>query len=314
MVRSGAMEGPMAAHGASRGVPMARHNRTVHALVRLVRPHQWVKNVLVLVALVTAHRWGDPHAVLAALRVAAAFCLVASAVYAVNDVLDREADAAHPAKRDRPVACGAVSPGLALGIAAALAASGIALAAAGSGPALGALAAYAAVALAYCMLFKRLLWIDVVALAALYVLRVVAGAWAIEVAPSPWLLAFAGFVFASLASLKRYADLRAFAGDVLPGRAYRRDDSGVVLAVGAAAGVVAVLVLALYANSPDVSAMYEHPHWIWLLCPLLLYWLARMWMLAHRAAVDADPIVFALRDPASWAVAGGFVAAVALAL
>ena len=284
------------------------------ALLRLARPHQWVKNLLVLVALVTSHRWGDPAALAAVLRVLAAFCLVASAVYAVNDVLDRAADAAHPGKRHRPVASGAVSPVTALGFAAVLAIAGFVLAWPSGQAAVGALAAYAAISMAYCTLLKRLLWVDVVALAALYVLRVVAGAWAIPVEPSPWLLAFAGFVFASLASLKRYADLRAFDGDALPGRAYCRDDAAVVLAVGGAAGGVAVLVLALYANSPDVRALYEHPQWIWLLCPLLLYWLARMWTLAHRAAVDADPIVFALRDPASWAVAAGFVAAVALAL
>jgi 4-hydroxybenzoate polyprenyltransferase len=284
------------------------------ALLRLARPHQWVKNLLVLVALVTSHRWGDVAALGAVLRMVAAFCLVASAVYATNDVLDRSADAAHPGKRHRPVASGAVSPAMAIGFALALAALGFAIAWPAGDAALGALTAYALVALAYCTVLKRLLWIDVVALAALYVLRVVAGAWAIPVAPSPWLLAFAGFVFASLASLKRYADLRAFVGDALPGRAYRRDDAAVVLAAGASAGVVAVLVLALYANSPDVRVLYGHPQWIWLLCPLLLYWLARLWTLAHRAVVDADPIVFALRDPASWAVAAGFVVAVALAL
>jgi 4-hydroxybenzoate polyprenyltransferase len=284
------------------------------AALALLRPHQWVKNLLVLVALVTSHRWGDPAALLAVLRMVAAFCLVASAVYAVNDVLDRAADAAHPGKRHRPVASGAVSPATAIGFAIALAAAGFVIAWPAGPAATGALAAYAIVALAYCALLKRLLWIDVVALAALYVLRVVAGAWAIPVEPSPWLLAFAGFVFASLASLKRYADLRAFDGDALPGRAYRRDDAAVVLAVGAAAGGVAVLVLALYANSPDVRALYEHPQWIWLLCPLLLYWLARLWTIAARAQLDADPIVFALRDGASWAVAIGFVVLIALAL
>lgn len=284
------------------------------AVLALLRPHQWVKNLLVLVALVTSHRWGEPHAVLAALRMVAAFCLVASAVYAVNDVLDRDADAAHPAKRSRPVASGALSPATALGVAVLLLLAGFALAWGTGVAALATLAAYAAVSLAYCVWLKRLLWVDVVALASLYVLRVVAGAHAIAVVASPWLLAFAGFVFASLASAKRYADLRSFDGESLPGRAYRREDARVVLAVGAACGAVAVLVLALYANSADVRALYQRPQWIWLLCPLLLYWLARLWTLAGRGVVHADPIVFALRDPASWAVAGGFVAAVALAL
>lgn len=284
------------------------------ALLALMRPHQWVKNLLVLVALLTSHRWSEPEAVLAALRMVLAFCLVASAVYAVNDVLDRDADAAHPAKRLRPVARGAVSPAQALLLAALLLAAGVAIAWPTGTAALATLLAYAVVSLAYCLLLKRLLWLDVVALAALYVLRVVAGAHAIAVVASPWLLAFAGFVFASLASAKRFADLRTFAGDALPGRAYRRDDAAVVQAIGVACGAVAVLVLALYANSADVRMLYTRPQWIWLLCPLLLYWLARMWTLASRGAVHADPIVFALRDPASWAVALGFVAAVALAL
>jgi 4-hydroxybenzoate polyprenyltransferase len=284
------------------------------ALIALLRPHQWVKNLLVLVALVTSHRWGEADAVLAALRMVAAFCLVASAVYAVNDVLDREADAAHPAKRGRPVARGAIAPAAALGTGALLLLAGFALAWGTGSAAVATLGAYAAVSLAYCVWLKRLLWIDVVALAALYVLRVVAGAHAIAVVTSPWLLAFAGFLFASLASAKRYADLRAFDGDGLPGRAYRREDAGAVLAIGAASGVVAVLVLALYANSADVRALYAAPQWIWLLCPLLLYWLARLWTLAGRGVVHADPIVFALRDPASWMVAVGFVAALALAL
>jgi 4-hydroxybenzoate polyprenyltransferase len=284
------------------------------AALALLRPHQWVKNLLVFTALITSHRWDQPAAVLAALQMFAAFCLAASAVYAVNDVLDREADAAHPSKRHRPVAAGAIAPGTALAIGAVLMLAAFAIAWPLGIDAFGALGVYALLAVGYCVVLKRLLWIDVLALAALYVLRVIAGAWAIAIEPSPWLLAFAGFLFLSLASLKRYGDLRQQGAAGLPGRAYQPGDEAPVLAIGAATGVVAVLVLALYVNSPDVRMLYAEPAWIWLLCPLLLYWLARLWTIAARAKLDADPIVFALRDGASWAVAIGFVVLIALAL
>jgi 4-hydroxybenzoate polyprenyltransferase len=284
------------------------------AALALLRPHQWVKNLLVFAALVTSHRWDQPAAVLAALQQFAAFCLAASAVYAVNDVLDRDADAAHPAKRHRPVASGALAPATALAIAAVLMLGAFALSWPLGIDAFGAVGVYALLAVGYCVVLKRLLWVDVLALAGLYVLRVIAGAWAIKVAPSPWLLAFAGFLFLSLASLKRYGDLRQQGPAGLPGRAYQQGDEAPVLAIGAATGVVAVLVLALYVNSPDVRVLYDQPVWIWLLCPLLLYWLARLWTIAARAKLDADPIVFALRDGASWAVAIGFIVLIALAL
>jgi 4-hydroxybenzoate polyprenyltransferase len=284
------------------------------AALALLRPHQWVKNLLVFTALITSHRWDQPAAVLAALQMFAAYCLAASAVYAVNDVLDREADAAHPSKRHRPVAAGVIAPGTALAISAVLMLAAFAIAWPLGVDAFGALGVYALLAVGYCVVLKRLLWVDVLALAALYVLRVIAGAWAIAVEPSPWLLAFAGFLFLSLASLKRYGDLRQHGAAGLPGRAYQPGDEAPVLAIGAATGVVAVLVLALYVNSPDVRVLYAEPAWIWLLCPLLLYWLARLWTIAARAKLDADPIVFALRDGASWAVAIGFVVLIALAL
>jgi 4-hydroxybenzoate polyprenyltransferase len=284
------------------------------AALALLRPHQWVKNLLVFVALVASHRWGQADALAAALQQFIAFCLVASAVYAVNDVLDREADAAHPGKRHRPVASGALAPAAALGLGAVLAVTGAAIAWPLGLDAFAALCLYALLALAYCTVLKRLLWADVLALAALYVLRVIAGAFAIVVVPSPWLLAFAGFLFGGLAALKRYGDLRQHEGGGLPGRAYTAADQAPLLAIGGACGVVAVLVLALYVNSPDVRVLYTRPHWIWLLCPLLLYWLARLWSVAARARLDADPIVFALRDVASWVVALASAGLIVLAL
>lgn len=281
------------------------------AWLRLLRPHQWAKNLLLFVALLTAHRWGDPAAVAAALRAFLAFCAAASAVYVVNDALDVAADRAHPDKRRRPFASGALDPRLAALLAPALAVAALALAWPLPRAALLALAIYGALALAYCVWLKRLLWLDVIALAALYVLRVLAGAYAIDVPPSAWLSAFALFLFASLAACKRHDEL--VAGGSAAGRAWRAADAPVALALGAAAGLVAVLVLALYVQSPDVRALYAQPAWIWLSCPILLYWLGRMWTLAGRGALRGDPILYALRDPASLlsaaALAGVFVVA-----
>jgi 4-hydroxybenzoate polyprenyltransferase len=284
------------------------------ALIRLLRPHQWAKNLLVFVALFTSHGWRDPAALRAAAIAFLAFCLTASAVYVVNDVLDLDADRAHPDKRERPFASGALSTAWAWPLAPLLFALALTMAWTLPLAARIELALYAVLALAYCLLLKRLLWLDVLALAALYGLRVVAGAHAIDVLPSSWLLAFALFVFFSLGALKRYAELSLAQGKDLDGRAYRAQDALPILALGAASALTAVLVLALYVNSPEVRVLYRQPAWIWLLCPLLLYWLARLWTLAERGVVRADPLLFALRDPASLLVGAATLSVVLAAL
>ena len=273
---------------------------SVAALLRLLRPHQWAKNLLVFVAVFTAHRYADATAWIAAAWMFAAFCLAASAIYVVNDAVDVVADRAHPDKSKRPFASGALAPSSAwwitpmLLVAAALAGTMLPVAAAST------LAVYVALSLAYTFAIKRVLWLDVLTLAALYVLRVAAGAFAIAVTLSPWLLGFALFLFVSLAALKRYGELAMHTGDGLDGRAYRAADAPVVLALGAASALTAVLVFALYVQSEDVRRLYARPEWLWLVAPVLLYWLARLWTLAGRGLVRADPILFALRDPASY--------------
>jgi 4-hydroxybenzoate polyprenyltransferase len=276
---------------------------TAIALLRLLRPHQWAKNLLVFVALLTAHRYADAAAVRASVWMFVAFCLCASAIYVVNDAADVAADRAHPDKSKRPFASGALPVALAwllapllLGLAA-VAARVLALEATWT------LLAYVLLSLTYTFAIKRVLWLDVLALAALYVLRVAAGAFALGVPLSPWLLGFALFLFVSLATLKRYAELSMATGEALDGRAYRAADAPVVLAVGAASALTAVLVFALYVQSADVRALYARPVVLWLAAPVLLYWLARLWTLAGRGNVRADPILFALRDPASYLAA-----------
>jgi len=269
------------------------------SLIRLLRPHQWAKNLLVCVPLFTAHLYAQADAWLAVLQLFAAFCLAASSIYVVNDALDREDDRRHPDKSRRPFASGALPIAVAWLVVPALAAAAGALAANLPPEAGAALLAYALLSLAYCFLLKRLLWADVLVLAALYVLRVIAGAAAIGVPLSPWLLGFALFLFVSLAVLKRFGELAMAPGEALHGRAYRAADAPVVLALGASAALTATLVFALYVQSEDVRMLYSQASRLWLALPVLLYWLARLWTLAGRGELRADPILFALRDWAS---------------
>ena len=268
-------------------------------VIRLLRPHQWAKNLLVFVAVLTAHRFGDAGAWRAGLLLFAAFCCAASAIYVINDALDVGADRRHPDKAKRPFASGALPLALAWVLAPLLLAGAGALALPLPRAAGVVLVGYVALSVAYSLLLKRVLWLDVLVLAALYVLRVIAGALAIAVPMSPWLLGFALFLFISLATLKRYGELAMSTTGVLDGRAYRATDAPVVLALGAAAALTAVLVLALYVQSDDVRALYRKPELLWFATPILIYWLARLWTLAGRGAVRADPILFALRDVAS---------------
>jgi 4-hydroxybenzoate polyprenyltransferase len=275
------------------------------ALLRLLRPHQWAKNALVGVALLTAHRF-TPAAALQAFLAAVAFSACASAAYIVNDLVDIQADRGHPSKRRRPFAsgdasftAGATLVGLCLLLAFAVAASI-------SAEFLGILAFYLALTTAYSLLLKRKLLIDVVTLAVLYTVRVVAGAVAIDVPMSEWLLMFAMFIFLSLALIKRYSEL-AIRFDVgLPdpaNRGYKIDDLSVVFSLAAAAGYCAVVVLTLYLSSDTVRALYARPSLLWLACPLFIYWISRILMLSHRRVLHDDPIVFAMRDRVTWATA-----------
>lgn len=282
-------------------------------ILKLLRPHQWAKNALAFVGLLAAHRWTDAGAWQTAGLMFAALSLVASAVYILNDALDVASDRLDPEKRERPLAAGTVSLRLALALIPVLLAAAVALAWHLPLPAQWALAAYASGALLYNLGIKRTLWLDVTLLAALYALRVIAGALAAAIEPSPWLVGFSLFVFLSLAALKRYAELTRCVYEQLPGRAYQRADSAIVLAFGAAAAVAATVVLALYVNAGDVTTLYSRPAVLWALGPILLTWLARMWTLAHRGQLPGDPVLYALRDGGSWLAGLGLLACVWLA-
>lgn len=273
-------------------------------LIRALRAHQWLKNALVFLPLLTAHLLLDARALLGAVAAFLAFSFMASAGYVINDLLDLDADRRHSRKRLRPFACGALSVTRGLVFAAALAVGASVVAALLPPLFLAVLYAYLVVTLAYSLHLKRRMTLDVLTLAGLYTLRVIGGAAATGIPLSFWLLAFSMFLFLGLAYLKRYAELeslRRHGGDWVSGRGYGIKDLDLVRSLGIPAGYGAVLVLALYINSPEVRVLYSHPQVIWLICPLLLYWTARTWSIAHRGLMHDDPLIFAITDRGSQA-------------
>lgn len=283
---------------------IARERRALATLARAIRVHQWAKNLLVFVPVVTAHRLLAPGAAAAALLAFAAFSVAASAVYIANDLLDLQDDRRHPTKRARAIAAGDLGIPAALALLVALMAGAAALAAALPVGFRMLLAAYVVTSLAYSAALKRVPILDVFVLAALYTLRILCGAAAIPVPVSQWLLAFSLFAFLSLALVKRYVEVRNVAAREetrVGGRGYDAHDAELLGMLGSASAYLSVLVFALYVSSPQVASLYASPALLWFACPLLLYWMSRVWFLAHRGRVHEDPLVFALRDPASYA-------------
>lgn len=273
------------------------------ALLRAIRPHQWVKNLLLFVPLVAAHQFGDSQSLLAATLAFLVFSLTASSVYIFNDLLDLPADRAHPRKCQRPFASGALPLvwGVILSPSLLLAALGLSLLFL---PWLFTLvlAGYYLLTSAYSFGLKRTPVVDVILLAALYTLRVIAGAAAVAIVPSFWLLAFSMFVFFSLALSKRYTELDGLRqrGELTAaGRGWHVDDLPLVQTLGTGAGLACVLVLALYIDSEPAKQLYATAQALWLVCPLLLYWISRLWFKTHRGEMHDDPVVFALRDRVS---------------
>lgn len=277
------------------------------ALARALRPHQWSKNLLIFLPLLLSHRILDAAAAKSDLVAFVAFSLCASGIYLVNDFFDLESDRAHPSKCRRPLACGDLPIGVALAIAPALIALSLALAASLSLPFALVVLGYLLLTLSYSLFLKRIVLLDVVVLAALYASRLLAGAVAAHVIASFWLLAFALFMFASLAMLKRYSELIALRSNsvaALNGRDYAARDAEIVAMFGIASGYIAVLVVALYIHGDLVRSLYAHPSLLWILCPILLYWISRTWLIADRGGMNDDPILFVFKDRSSLVVAG----------
>lgn len=284
--------------------------------LRALRVHQWVKNALVFLPLLASHRFLEPALQTHAMLAFASFSLLASAVYVMNDLVDLEADRTHPVNATRPFANGELPIWSGLLAAPVLVAAAFALSTALAPAYAALLGLYLVANLVYTFALKRVAIADVVLLAMLYGLRVLAGGFATGIVVSPWLIAFSLMFFMNLALLKRYADLCGVGrapGREVAGRGYAIGDAPLLLALGPACGVVASLVLALYAQSDAVRALYPRPTVLFALIPLLLFWIGRFWFRAHRGEVRGDPIVFAVTDPTSYGVLLSGVCVLALA-
>lgn len=279
---------------------------TAAAAVRAIRPQQWIKNLLLAVPMFLGQQLGDLGAWFALAVAIVAFSLCASSVYVVNDLLDVPADREHPIKRRRPFAASLLKVETGLVMAVLLALTGLLLAVMLPGAFLGALVAYVMAASAYSFWAKGRVVIDVLLLAGLYTLRIVAGGAATATLASPWLLALSLFLFLSIAFAKRYAELtlvEASRGHKAHGRGYVVQDLSLIGNLGPTSGYLAVLVFALYINLSDqVKGFYERPLLLWLICPLLLYWITRIWFKAHRRELGDDPLLFALTDRTTYLV------------
>lgn len=273
-------------------------------LLKALRLHQWAKNILIFVPLLASHRIFEPALWRDGLIAFFAFGACASSVYLLNDLLDLQDDRAHPTKSNRPLAAGSLQIFDALALIPLLLLAAFAAALWLLPPIFaGVLACYYAITLAYSLRLKRIVMLDVVTLAMLYTVRVISGAAAMGLEATFWILAFCLFVFLSLAFVKRYTELqlarRQHREERANGRGYVPSDFELLASLGGASGYIAVLVLALYINEATSRTLYRSPQWMWLACPLLLFWLGRVWLLAHRGQMHDDPIVFALRDRVS---------------
>jgi 4-hydroxybenzoate polyprenyltransferase len=271
------------------------------ALLRVVRPKHWIKNTLILVPLITSQQLVLP--VLAnAVFAFVAFSLIASTIYVFNDLVDLAHDRKHHTKKNRPLASGALSLlGGLLTIPALLAAGFLVSAVLPIRFAL-ILCGYVVLNIGYSLHFKHVVLVDVVCLAVFYTLRVLAGAMATSIAPSNWLLAFSAFICLSLAFAKRVIELQHLTpgqNEKAAGRGYVASDLSQLASFGAASGYLAVLVFMLYLDSPSSKQIYSTSEALWTVCPLLLYWISRLWIMIHRHQVAEDPIVFIFKDKVS---------------
>lgn len=289
----------------------------IRTWAKALRIHQWAKNILVFLPLLASHRVLETSATLDSLLAFLCFGLCASSVYVTNDLLDLAADRNHHRKRHRPFASGALP--LHAGLIAAVALLIVSFATSWFvSPTFSlVLAGYYLLTTAYSLRLKRIMMLDVVALAMLYTTRIIAGSAAIHSKASFWILAFSMFMFLSLAMVKRYVELLTLqrSGQVkTSGRGYDVEDIPLIQSLGGSSGYLAVLVLALYIDSTASEALYHHPHRLWLLCPLLLYWISRTWAVAHRGAMHDDPVVFAMKDKTSRLLVLAATAVVATAI
>ncbi|HSZ63833.1 MAG TPA: UbiA family prenyltransferase [Terriglobales bacterium] len=284
--------------------------------VNALRGHHWAKNLLLFLPLALSHNLAlEP--VLHTIVGFVLYGLCASGLYILNDLLDLHSDREHPWKKERPFAAGDISiPG---GLVASFICLSVAL---GVGVFLNshfglALTGYATLTMLYSLYLKKIALLDVFVLSSFYSFRILAGALISDTPLSQWFLAFSLFFFLSLAMAKRYSEL-FHASDLVEagnsGRGYHTGDREVLLSLGVGSSFSAVVIFSLYVHSPDVRVLYPSPEFLLLLCPIILYWLSRTWLLAHRGELNEDPVTLAIRDPVSYGIALASAAVIAVSI
>ncbi len=275
-----------------------------------LRVNQWIKNLLIAVPLIAAHQVKNFDLVFSTILAMISFSLIASMVYVMNDMLDVENDRKHPTKKERPFASGRLplKTGFFLAPVLGLASFGVASTLGWSFVAV--IALYFSANVIYSVRLKEAIMLDVVTLASFYTMRLMAGSAATDIAISQWLLSFSTFFFLGLAMVKRYTELLRMVSrnnSALHGRGYTAEDKAPVLIMGITCSLLSILILALYFASPDIQVLYTNPTRLWMIAPILLFWTGRVWLLTHRGQVDDDPVVFAVKDKVSIAVAVFFL-------
>ncbi len=288
-------------------------DQSLWSILKAIRPHQWSKNLLIFLPLLLAHVI-VPDRLLSALIAFFCFSFTASSAYIFNDMLDIEADRRHAHKSQRPFAAGDLSPFAGLGVIALFLLFAFLGARLLPVAFLGWLLVYLGTTLAYTWYLKRIALVDVLLLSGLYTLRLLAGSAATQSHISHWLAGFSVFLFFSLAIVKRFAELQNLRTAGMPprnGRGYFVSDTDQLRSFGTASAFAAVVVFAIYISGSDVTMLYRHEQLLWLIMPLMILWLCRVWLLASRGELNEDPLVFALTDPMSLLI-GVAVAAIAL--
>ncbi len=267
-----------------------------------MRLHQWVKNLLVFVPLFLDHRFNDGQAFMSVILTFFGLSILASFTYIINDLLDLESDRLNSYKRKRPFASGLISIKQAAIMMLVLFVIFVLIMTQLTPAVILVLMIYLAATLSYSFYFKRVAMLDVTMLAGLFSLRIISGIVAIGSAWSFWLLAFSMFFFLSLAFAKRFSEvdnIRKEGREKAVGRGYSVVDLPMLNISGVASGYISILVVALYIDSEKVRQMYTHPEILWLICPPLLFWIGRIWLITGRGEMHEDPIVFAIKDKVS---------------
>ncbi|MGB8782726.1 MAG: UbiA family prenyltransferase [Terriglobales bacterium] len=293
--------------------PRVSFRESCRTWISALRGHHWAKNLLLFLPLALAHNLAvEP--VFRTFIGFALYGLCASGLYILNDLLDLHSDREHPWKKERPFAAGEISIPEGLLVSLVLLSSAL-----GLGFLLDvqfglALSGYAALTMLYSLYLKKVALLDVFVLSSFYSFRILAGALISGTPLSQWFMAFSMFFFLSLAMAKRYSELLS-ASDLVragnSGRGYHTGDRELLLSLGVGSSFSAVVIFSLYVQSQDVRLLYSSPEFLFLLCPIVLYWLSRTWLLAHRGELKEDPVTLAIRDPVSYGVAAAVAIVIA---